>query len=107
VGGPRLPRGLHNSAFSKVACDQLLCSQCNFRIVTFFNYVWDTNVEYMFFRNNMPNTERLSEKLVRDDNSVAYCCQCHWISEKNDKILNLNQMNNSDPKWICTGHAIS
>jgi len=97
---------VHNSAFSKSACDQLLCSQCNFRILFFLNFEWDTKVEYMFFRNNMPNVEKLSVMLLPREGSVAYCCQCHWISEKQEKILNLNQMNSTDPKWICAGHYI-
>lgn len=34
----------------------------------------------MFFRNNVPNTEKLSVKLLDQNGSVAYCCQCTWKS---------------------------
>jgi hypothetical protein len=99
-----MPRGLKNSAFTKVACDSLLCSQCNFKVLTFFNQMWDNNdIDYMFFRNNMPNVDKLSAKLRFSEGNVAYCCQCQWHNEKDEKVLTYGNLN--EPKWVCSGHS--
>ena len=104
LGGTHIPRGLKNSAFSKIACDSLLCSQCNFKVLFFYDHIWDPSIDYMFFRNNMPNVDKLSTKLVYNDGSTAYCCQCQWHSEKDEKQLTIGNLN--EPKWICAGHNI-
>jgi hypothetical protein len=102
VAGSSLPRGLKASAFSKAACDCLLCVHCNFRVISFPDHAWHESMDYMFARNNMPSTIKLSAKLVGAKGSVAYCCQCAWLSEANERIL-LQGMP-TDPQWVCTGH---
>lgn len=70
----------------------------------FYDHIWDPSIDYMFFRNNMPNVDKLSTKLVYNDGSTAYCCQCQWHSEKDEKQLTIGNLN--EPKWICAGHNI-
>ena len=41
---------------------------------------WDVGVDYMFFRNNVPNAQKLSSQLRVQSQSIAYCCQCSWLS---------------------------
>lgn len=96
------PRGRRASAFSKVACDHLRCLQCNFEVLQFSNYEWNESVDYMFFRNNVPNVDKLSQKLDRLDSSCAYCCQCSWVSTKEEMVLTSG--NSTQPQWICGGH---
>jgi hypothetical protein len=91
-----LPLILHS------ACDRLRCLQCNFevsltlsipylpfshhlivcchQILQFQDHEWDSQVDYMFFRNNVPNVEKLSVRLLSSQGTVAYCCQCTWRS---------------------------
>jgi len=45
------------------ACDQLLCTQCDFKVVSFDDYQWNSECDYLFFRNNAPDFARLRVKL--------------------------------------------
>ncbi|RYG69692.1 hypothetical protein EON64_02085 [archaeon] len=102
VAGSSYSRGLKASVFSKYACDCLLCVHCNFRVVHFMHSTWDGSIDYMFVRNNMPNRDKLSRKLQSAPDSVAYCCQCNWLSESKERTL--VQGVTTDPQWVCTGH---
>lgn len=49
------------------ACDNLRCMSCNFQVLIFQDCSWKTDpniVNYMFFRNNMPNKQKLSVGLI-------------------------------------------
>lgn len=119
VAGSSSSRGLKSSAFSKVACDNLRCLQCNFTgeadltclspwcllsratpVHWFADSVWDPAVDYMFLRNNMPNDSKLSARLQREEGSVAYCCQCSWTHEAAERPLAAG----AQPQWVCAGH---
>ena len=54
---------------------------------------WMSDVDYMFFRNSMPNIDKLKIKLGKttDDSSDygAYCCQCSWTDVKVHLILKI------------------
>jgi hypothetical protein len=50
------------------------------QILQFQDHEWDSQVDYMFFRNNVPNVEKLSVRLLNSQGTVAYCCQCTWRS---------------------------
>jgi len=102
VSGSQTARGLKSSAFSKCACDRLRCLKCNFEAIQFSGQEWSSNVDYMFFRNNMPNREKLSPQLLQKSTSVAYCCQCSWISTEEEVVLSAGAMNR--PQWVCAGH---
>jgi hypothetical protein len=108
LAGCDATRGLKASAFSRSACDSLLCSQCNFKVLVFLHGSWDKSVDYMFVRNNMPNVDKLKAKLITHSpqselyNNVAYCCQCQWATVSDERCLTPG--NATDPQWICTGH---
>lgn len=80
-------------------------------------------VDYMFFRNNFPNVQKLATQLLRDtDNSApgtAYCCQCSWLTAGKEEIElgtgsrfgesvkyngSANGSLTSLPQWVCGGH---
>jgi hypothetical protein len=56
------------------------CTKCDFQVLRIENYVWGSGVEYMFFRNNYPNVQKLRPQLVPRKDCCAYCCQCSWKS---------------------------
>ena len=87
------------------ACDNLRCLQCNFRVHQFQNKTWATDgVDYMFFRNNVPNESKLEAKLLRcEDGTYAYCCQCSWTHALNERSIVPNGVA-ADPQWVCGGH---
>ena len=46
-------------------CDRLRCTSCDFRVEHFDDYEWHGSVDYLFFRNNMPDFKKISTKLRR------------------------------------------
>jgi hypothetical protein len=105
LGDALTQRGLRTSSFSPCVCDALLCSQCNFKVLFFPRMRWQSSADYLFFRNNMPNTEKLSTRLERSEQSGAYCCQCQCASvlaSEGKRLLTIGSA--QDPQWICTGH---
>ena len=58
----------------------LRCSKCDFRVLRFHDSVWAGDVDYMFFRNFMPNVSKLEAKLSPSDGNCAFACQCAWAS---------------------------
>lgn len=102
IAGSDMSRGVKSSAFSKSACDRLRCLKCNFEAIQFPGKAWTSAVDYMFFRNNMPNKSKLEPELVSKPAAVAYCCQCSWISA--DEELTLSPGQTDKPQWVCAGH---
>lgn len=56
------------------------CMACDFQVLRIDNMVWGDSVDYMFFRNNYPNVQKLRPQLVKRRDCCAYCCQCSWKS---------------------------
>nr|XP_032830350.1 protein C8orf37 homolog isoform X2 [Petromyzon marinus] len=83
------------------ACDRLHCTVCDFRVVTFDNMEWHHSCDYLFFRNNMPDVEKLRARLVRRLGTRAYACQCSWrsVQEPTEPGSNL--------RWVCSKHGPS
>ena len=107
LAGGATVRGIKSSMFSKVACDNLRCLQCNFQVKTFLDVTWDHDVDYMFFRNNMPNDDKLSANLRAHVGAAAYCCQCSWdtlgVNGVDEKSINAS--GGGALQWVCCGHG--
>ncbi|GFR42587.1 hypothetical protein Agub_g3514 [Astrephomene gubernaculifera] len=101
VGGTRFPRGRMAAVGSLTCCDALRCTKCDFRVEQFENRDWDEDVDYLFFRNNFPTEEKLSPKMRPRPGTVAYCCQCSWLSADEQSKLDFS----SEVRWICAGHV--
>lgn len=104
ISGSSSLRGAKSSAFSKCVCDSLRCIQCNFEVLWFNRARWLSGVDYMFFRNSVPNEDKLRAKLSFDAINFeycAYCCQCSWTDIKDELVVGLGS---SQLQWVCSGH---
>ena len=54
-------------------CDQLRCTDCDFKVSTFDNFQWKKDTDYLFLRNNMPEFDRLKSKLTPRKGADAFC----------------------------------
>lgn len=56
------------------------CLKCDFKVLRFDRSQWDSDVNYLFFRNYMPNVKKIAVKLRASKYHAAYACQCTWQS---------------------------
>jgi len=82
-------------------CDNLICTKCDCKVSIFKNYMWDIDVNYLFFRNNFATPEKLKQKLVESYGTYAYSCQCSWQNISDDYVPAMKVSN-----WVCGGHKI-
>ncbi|XP_028837291.1 cilia- and flagella-associated protein 418 isoform X2 [Denticeps clupeoides] len=99
LGGSAIGHGIGTSN-SQRACNQLRCTSCDFRIVTFDDLEWDPSCDYLFFRNNMPDCDKLRGKLKYKRGARAYACQCSWHSAFS--LMDLRDQ--QQLKWVCGKH---
>ena len=82
-----------SSSSSSETSTNLRCSSCDFRVLRFLDSEWKSDVDYMFFRNFMPNEAKLRPLLKASDGRCAFSCQCSWASiELGERVPN--------PKWF-------
>jgi len=70
LGGANISLG-HSDGTVQRACDKLRCTSCDFLVVWFSDSVWHSRSEYLFFRNNYPEFDRLKKNLVRKKGELA------------------------------------
>jgi len=86
------------------SCSKLRCTSCDFNCIYFNDYEWTNNVDYLFFRNHVPNTEKLLQELKPKKGYTSICCQCSWITV--NKTIPISFIKNKKIKWVCGGHYI-
>ena len=74
-------------------CDRLRCTACDFDVLRFDEKEWAADVDYMFLRNCVPNTEKLSHKLVHTHSLT------HSLTHANAIDFNLIVIFNSILIW--------
>ncbi|XP_004850193.2 protein C8orf37 homolog isoform X2 [Heterocephalus glaber] len=99
LGGSTVPYGIGTHT-SQRACDHLRCIACDFRVVSYSDYLWDKSCDYLFFRNNMPEFHRLKIKLVEKKGTRAYACQCSWRTV--EELMDLQTDHRL--RWVCGKH---
>ncbi|XP_026172464.1 cilia- and flagella-associated protein 418 isoform X2 [Mastacembelus armatus] len=99
VGGSFMTNGV-GTATSKRSCDQLRCISCDFRVLMFDDCEWDSSCDYLFFRNNVPDRQKLRAKLKRSRGVRAYACQCSWFSCSEPTDL----QDQAQLRWVCGKH---
>ncbi|XP_048214844.1 cilia- and flagella-associated protein 418 isoform X1 [Perognathus longimembris pacificus] len=99
LSGSSIPCGIGTHT-SQRACDRLRCIACDFWVVSYSDYMWDTSCDYLFFRNNVPDFHKLKTKLIMKKGARAYACQCSWrtIEELTD-LQTDHQL-----RWVCGKH---
>lgn len=98
LGGTNVNFGISTSA-SKRACCHMHCCRCDFEVVVFEDFAWNETADYLFFRNNFPDVNKLRSKLVWKHGWRAYCCQCQWRS-----VAALTSAQQEKLSWTCTPH---
>ena len=93
------------------SCDHLRCIGCDFQVMIFPKSKWNLDVDYLFFRNSVPESCKLRSKLEYSQEYKAYCCQCQWTSIRRLEPPNAfhNAFNNASfnqSKWTCGGHSL-
>ena len=91
-----LGNGISNEHF---LCNNLLCTKCDVKVSIFENKMWDSSVNYLFFRNNYARPEMLKKKLIDSYGTNCYSCQCTWNNISDDYVIASKVSN-----WICLGH---
>ncbi|KAJ1193160.1 hypothetical protein NDU88_002465 [Pleurodeles waltl] len=99
LGGSSAPFGLGTN-ISQRTCNRLRCTACDFSVATYDDYQWDKSCDYLFFRNSMPELDKLKSKMIRKRGSRAYACQCSWRSIQQLTELQLDQQ----LRWVCGKH---
>uniref|UniRef100_A0A8D0BST6 Cilia- and flagella-associated protein 418 n=1 Tax=Salvator merianae TaxID=96440 RepID=A0A8D0BST6_SALMN len=100
LGGSKAPCGIGRSS-SQRTCDQLRCTACDFRVSHYNDYQWDQACDYLFFRNNMPEFQKLRTKMLVKKGSRAYACQCTWRSIEELTDLSTDRQ----LRWVCSKHT--
>ncbi|XP_048384477.1 cilia- and flagella-associated protein 418 isoform X1 [Stegostoma tigrinum] len=99
LGGSSAPLGLGTNT-SQRTCDQLRCTTCDFRVIALDDYEWNKSCDYFFFRNNMPDLNKLKAKTLSRRGVRAYACQCSWRSIQDLTDLKEEQ----ELRWVCGKH---
>lgn len=57
--------------FISRVCDKLRCTSCDFNVVILNDYEWHKDCDYLFFRNNIPDFDKLISKLTRKRGEIV------------------------------------
>ncbi|ESO00989.1 hypothetical protein HELRODRAFT_184339 [Helobdella robusta] len=93
----------HHGSLKIRPCDNLRCTTCDFNVSSFDDMAWLEEVGYLFLRNNMPDFNRIKNKLKKSLGSRAYACQCTNLNV-GDRILPL-KIASPSVKWVCGKHS--
>ena len=97
IGGPDLEVGMTTDILNPKFCSNLICVSCDHKVIRFPNYRWAPSTNYLFLRNNYPDT--VQKNLIPAPGVCAYCCQCTFCEESK-----LKPLNSFDSTWACRGH---
>ncbi|KAF7647606.1 hypothetical protein LDENG_00169660 [Lucifuga dentata] len=100
LGGSSVTNGLGTTMSKSRSCDQLRCTSCDFWVLLFDDCEWDSSCDYLFFRNNVPDHQKLKAKLKRRRGSRSYACQCSWFSARETTDLR----DHHQLRWVCGKH---
>ena len=90
-----------SSITRKKASTSLICLNCDFEVLKFDRMRWSVSSNYLFFRNYMPDTRLLKEKLEQSERNVSYCCQCAWQTvSRYDKSISSERSGTADGKSV-------
>lgn len=97
LGGTRVPVGMTTDLDDPHFCSNLFCISCDHIVVRFPDRRWKESTDYLFLRNNYPDT--VQKNLLFAPGYCAFCCQCTFAEENGVKKLPPYSTN-----WVCRGH---
>jgi len=97
IGGTDILPGWTENVLNPHFCTNLQCLKCDHIVLRFPDSQWDKSTDYLFLRNNYPNT--VSKKLIKSFGYCAFCCQCTHIDTNQVQGLSGFETN-----WVCRGH---
>ncbi|KAL1519720.1 hypothetical protein AB1Y20_023230 [Prymnesium parvum] len=80
IVAPKFPRSVSSPPEQDTCETNLRCARCDFKVLKFAGRSWVPSADYMFFRNFMPDREKLGQKLTASDGEDAFACQCSWAT---------------------------
>lgn len=69
------------------ACNTLRCLSCDFKVLYFDNLRWSPSVNYLYFRNNVPDTSKLRAKLQRSSGLQRFIFNQPWLMSNDDIFI--------------------
>ena len=60
----------------------LHCTQCDLAVVSFEDRGWHKSIDYLFFRLNYPDEDKLEPKFVSRPEARALCCGCTGLTQE-------------------------
>lgn len=99
LGGTDLTNGATLSSTDPHFCSSLICISCDHKVSRYLNKRWKPETDYLFLRNNYPNT--VAQNLIPAEGWCAYCCQCTSCEEQRTRKLSPYTTH-----WVCRGHQL-
>ena len=98
IGGPNICKV---GGLPRKECKNLICRSCGIRVLKFDGYEWDEDkINYLFFRSNFGDFERLKKGMLYSPEKSVYSCGCKGVTVKNGLKIE------SYEDWNCTGCPI-
>ena len=86
------------------ACNAIRCTSCDFAIISIDSRRWTEHADYLFFRNHMPDKQKLLIQTRPLRGCRAYACQCTWLSVQD--LVNVADNQSLKSKWVCGKHDL-
>eukprot|EP00049_Salpingoeca_infusionum_P005123 m.88513 g.88513 ORF g.88513 m.88513 type:complete len:255 (+) comp12864_c0_seq2:92-856(+) len=99
LAGTSVPRRIGLTQ-SPGVCSTLRCTDCDHIVCCFDDYVWSDASDYLFFRNNCPDFDKLKVNLIPKKGFRAFACQCQWASYEDVTPIVFG----CPRKWVCGKH---
>ena len=97
--GEDIPSGYCAGSKYLAVCDKMIWLGCSHSVERVKGKKWESDVEYLFFRNYIKRPEKLLTKAITASGYWAYACQWKWYST--DTRLDLP---NESLNWVWSGH---
>ena len=85
-------------------CEHIRCLKCDHLVMLLTGHKWADSADYLFFRLNFPNRQKLNSRLLKDAQFSCYACQCQHININISKPSETARIDEISKEWQCCGH---